>query len=176
MNCLSSMMTDTNTTRYIEFRVYDDDRFAVFMRFFGAFKTRPTTPPPEPVNPDATLRGRSYTTPEEWLLVLRPADMKTMGMPDHKAALLALRLWHGLSRSERRAAINKDPALQMLADFADMIKQISRVHFRPISLEKNGRDTARMEIETDEAFFTERDELETILLFFGFVNVVGERL
>jgi hypothetical protein len=170
------MMTDTNTTRYIEFRVYDEDRFAVFMRFFMAFKTRPTTPPPEPVNLDVTQRGRSYSTPEEWLLVLRPPDMKTMGMPDHKTALLALRGWQGLSRSERRAAINKDPVLQMLADFADMVKQISRIHFRPISLEKIGKDTARLEIETDEIFFTERDELETILLFFGFVNVVGEQL
>jgi hypothetical protein len=169
-------MTQSEQTCYIEFRVHDDNRFQVFERFVRALRARAFAGTPEPVQvaQDATQKGRTYDQPEDWLLLFRPADLATMGMPDHQASLTMLKAWRGLSRGERRTLINKDPMLQMLADFADLVKRLSQVRYRPLTCAKTGRETARMEFTTDEPYFTERESLEDMLLFFGFFNIVDE--
>lgn len=169
-------MTQSEQTCYIEFRVHDENRLKVFERFVRALRARAFAGTPEPVQvaEDATQKGRSYDTPEDWLLLFHPNDLVVMGMPDHMACLTALRSWRGLSRGERRTAINKDTALQVLADFADMVKRLSQVRYHPMTCEKTRSDIARMEFITDEPYFTERDSLEDLLLFFGFFNIVDE--
>lgn len=167
-------MMPPEETWYIEFRVYDDERFQVFERFVRAQRTRAFAGSAEPValSDDSTQRGRNYAATEDWLILFRPADLALMGMPDHQTALEALKAWKGLSRSERRAVINKDSRLQMLADFADMVRRLSHVRYRPISCQRTTPDVARLEFITDEPYFTERDTLEDMLMFFGFINIV----
>ncbi|MCU0511796.1 MAG: hypothetical protein MUE40_04410 [Anaerolineae bacterium] len=166
---------DGELTCFIEFRVYDETRFQLFERFLRGMRARSlAAAQPVAVPEDSTQRSRSFTAPEDWLLLFRPDDLLRMGLPDHTAALAALQAWKGLTRNERRAAIHKDEALQLLADFADMVKRLSDVRYRPTRCEKNGRDTARLEFVTDELYFTERDSLEDLLLFFGFMHIVDD--
>jgi hypothetical protein len=161
---------------YIEFRVFDEARFQIFQRFYQALRQRVLNSHKAPTDlEDATYRSKTYGAPEEWMLLFRPHDLNVMGLPTHQESIRALKAWHGLTRSERRATINKNAALQLLADFADLLKRIDEAPFIPLECGKVGYDTARIEFSTDTPYF-ERETLEEMLLFFGFFNIVDESL
>ena len=162
---------------YIDFRIRNVERFQVFARFFTALKTWLHRPKPAIVEAgadDSTHHTRSYDKAEDWMLNFRPQDLELLGMPDHKASIVALKAWRDLSRKERRTRINKDPALQMLADFSDMLKYFRDVDFDLVSCEQIERDYARIRIQPYTTIVENRAALEELLLFFGFYSIIQE--
>lgn len=159
---------------YVEFRVVDENRFKILQRFINGLKTHVLQPSIGAAHDEVTHKARTYDKPEDWMLIFRPRDLELLNMPGHLEAVSALRAWENMTRSERRAAIKKDEALQQLADFADMVKRLTQTRYRLIGCEKTAPDVARLEFTTDEPVFTERDAVEAMLLFFGFFNVIDE--
>lgn len=159
---------------YVEFRVYDENRFKIFQRFVNGLKTHAMQLSVTASHDEVTHKARPYEKPEDWMLIFRPQDLQLLGMPGHLEAVAALRAWEGITRSERRTIIKKDEALQQLADFADMVKRLTNTRYQVISCEKIAPDVARLEFTTDEPIFTERDAVESLLLFFGFFNLIDE--
>lgn len=159
---------------YVEFRVYDETRFKIFQRFVTGLKTRTLQLSVTAAHDEATHQARGYDKPEDWMLIFRPPDLQLLGMPGHLDSVAALRSWEGLTRSERRVIVKKDEMLQQLADFADMVKRLTNTRYQIIRCEKVASDIARLEFTTDEPIFTERDAVESMLLFFGFFNLIDE--
>lgn len=187
---------------YVEFRVHDQERFTILTHFFKTLRrwtqqlntvpqssdiTTPTRTPSRPKakeeTQEATFSHRDQTRSRyqfsqsaEWLLALRPNDLKHLGMPSHAEAVQALNAWQGLSRRERRKAIKAQPnksELQMLADFADMLRYWQEVEYVLISCEQNF-DLGRIEYSTYSFPFGGKAALEELLLFFGFFSIVRD--
>lgn len=168
---------------YIEFRVTDEQRFQVFMRFFEALSTHtqsrsvlPSSAVADTIANAATLKARSYDSPDEWMLTFRPPDLAYLKMPAHRDAILALRRWRGLTRKERRADIKEtgDPTYQTLADFADMLRHFNEIEFELVSCDKTSTDTARIEYTAYGYRFQGKAALEEMLLFFGFFSIISD--
>ncbi|MGB1286028.1 MAG: hypothetical protein ACPG7F_05805, partial [Aggregatilineales bacterium] len=116
----------------IEFRIRDMERYQVFSRFFKALKDWLQRPAPsliEASSEDSTFQVRQYDKAEDWMLNFRPQDLELLGMPDHRTSISTLKAWRGLPRRERRNQIGDDAALQILADFSDMIKYFRDVDY-----------------------------------------------
>lgn len=144
---MSESWLDHKPNCFIEFRVNDEQRFEVFMRFFDPLKE--WTQNLDGMNPilaefddDATLaqigfheddtqehfavsakeetkERREFSKPEEWLLAFRPKDLEYLGMPEHAPAIIAMRSWQGLTRRERRKAIKAERDSDKLSMLAD---------------------------------------------------------
>lgn len=185
---------------YIEFRVYDAKRFEILQRFFSPLKTYTQNIEAEPNADDVTMPGRGvsfmddtdsnrlatkeetharrqFAKPEEWLLALRPQDMSYLGMPQHKDAILMMRSWYGLSRKERRemikSAANRDE-MQMLADFTDMLNHWQDVEYELVDLAQDEPDRAQITYSTFNFPFNGKEALEELLMFFGFLSILGD--
>ncbi|MDQ7028167.1 MAG: hypothetical protein Q9P01_11995 [Anaerolineae bacterium] len=132
---------------FIEFRVNDNQRFELFMRFFKPLKAwthnlDTISPNIGTVDDDSTIarieygkadtqehfsvsaieetkQRREFSKPEEWLLALRPQDLEFLGMPQHAPSVIAMRSWQGLSRRERRKAIREQGNTDELRVLAD---------------------------------------------------------
>jgi len=199
----------------IEFRVYDMERYKIFLRFFDALRkwtqslqpasihgsattsnhaaqqtlsdddTNPSRSPVSSqeetvetlaVHQEETVNRKQFSRPEDWMLALRPQDLKFLDMPAHPEAIKALREWHGLSRRERRRLIKKQEnktQLQILADFADMIRYWQDVEFQLISCELDG-DKASLEYSTFDFPFNGKAAIEELLMFFGFFSIIND--
>ncbi|MEL7435521.1 MAG: hypothetical protein AAFN11_16350 [Chloroflexota bacterium] len=187
----------------IEFRVYDEQRFDVLSRFFMSLRDYSRSLPGQsslqaditatrrfsPVSPtddtqetqtlaaqETRARG-NFARPEEWLLALRPQDMAYLGMPDHKASIIAMREWQGLSRRERRKVIRADEnknTLRMLADFVDMLKYWQEIEFELLTLEKPDPDRAHITYKAHDYPFKGKVALEELLMFFGFLSILRD--
>lgn len=190
--------TESLTRCYLEFRVYDKQRFEIFKRFFAALQARTqrgnnsttdeTLATRVPVSPIAKTqevsavtasRGDSVQTsdfarPEQWLLVLRPQDVAYLGLPPHIEAINALKEWGDLSRRERRKRIKGHKTLQTLADFADMLKYWAEVEYELVSCEMVEADRGRIDFVSDHYPFEGKPALEELLLFFGFFSIVSD--
>lgn len=201
---MSESWLDNKPNCTMEFRVYDTERFQMLQRFFGSLKewtqsldaedtssapnmgdtavnrslmARPTDDTQEALKitaEDDTRQRRNFSKPEEWLLAFRPQDLDALGMPDHPEAIRALRDWHGMSRRERRKVTRGNPDLQILADFADMLRHWQDVQFELVACEMVERDTARIEYSTFDFPFKGKVALEELLLFFGFFSITRD--
>lgn len=184
----------------IAFRVFDDERFAVFQRFFQALKQwsqqqakepgsgADTTAQRIPVSSTADTQEATIITsdqatqsrmgkPEQWLLTLRPQDLDSLGLPLHTTAIQLLRTWSTISRRERRSEIkrNAEPSkAQALADFADMLSYWQDAEIALVECSREGRDLARIRYATLHYPFQGKSALEEMLMFFGFFNIVED--
>lgn len=185
----------------IAFRVFDDARYEIFLRFFAALQQwsqRPGREPTEsgdttarrvPASPTAdTQEATAITTeqvrqrsamgkPEQWLLTLRPQDLEALGMPSHADAIMALRTWSTISRRERRQEINLAAThnqLQALADFADMLGYWQEAEIILTGCVREGRDLARISYASAGYPYHGKTALEEMLMFFGFFSIVDD--
>lgn len=173
------MAVERQPNCYIEFRVHDAQRYQVFMRFFKALQSWTQQRSTSSVSvaadsEDATYQSRQYEKVEDWLLTFRPADLELLGMPDHREAILALKDWHNLTRSERRQKIDGKRPLQTLADFADMLSLFKDIDYTLVSCDQPAPDYARMEVHPDGEEIRHRASLEEMLLFFGFFSIIRQ--
>lgn len=199
------MVANGNTNKpncFIEFRVYDTEKFAIFQRFFTPlrrFTQKVTDPasiddtqefnaattqeafavsPSSATTSESTQERKSYTNPEEWLLALRPQDLQKLGMPNHASAIQYLRDWRGISRRERRDQIKAADAdtdqLYTLADFADMMRRWEDVQYELVHCEMTASDSARITYSTYRFPFEGKAALEETLLFFGFLSILND--
>lgn len=184
---------------YLEFRVYDEQRFEIFQRFFGALQ-RSMRSVTGSMSADETVAGRvpvsniaqtqeisavttnrdglpkksSFAKPEQWLLSLRPQDMAYLQMPDHRASITALQEWGDLSRRERRKKIKGHKELQTLADFADMLRYWDEAEYELVQCQMIESDRGRIDFVSDHYPFEGKAALEELLLFFGFFSIVSD--
>lgn len=169
---------------YIEFRVTDNQRFEVFLRFFNAMRTytrqryadikMENMDPNQTMVSEGTFRAKTYSKDEDWMLAFKPDDLEYLKMPPHREAITSLRKWRDLSRKERRADINKDPQLQTLADFVDMLRAFRDVEFELVNCAMHDADSARIEYTTYQYPFDGKSALEEMLLFFGFFSIIED--
>lgn len=186
---------------YIEFRVYDEQRYEIFLRFFDPLKrytqnedgetaSDVTTSSRTPIShedpteehmafssSEATRARRQFAKPEEWLLAFRPQDLEYLGMPPHREAIEAFRTWQGLSRREKRKAIKKHPnkeQLLILSDFGNMIKYWQDVEFELVAVERDESDRASIIYSTFDFPFEGKVALEELLMFFGFLSILND--
>lgn len=189
---------------YVEFRVYDDQRFTILERFFKPLKDYTQKNTSEPASDDATVERLSipsnpsdatqeammltnptetvanrkqFAKPEEWLLALRPQDIELLGMPQHAVSVVALREWQGLSRRERRKAIKAQDnveQLRILADFNDMLRYWQDVEYQLIALERIDSDKGRVTYLADDFPFEGKVAIEELLMFFGFLSILKD--
>jgi hypothetical protein len=171
---------------YIDFRITEQARFEVLLRFFEFLKSW-SQQQHQVVGPssldstqesravslivDATVQ-RSFDAIENWLLVFRPRDLELLGMPPHASAIPALRTWRGLSKRERRETIGKDASLATLADFADTLRQFEKSEFELLGLRATSPDRARLEYAISHYPYEGKPALEGMLLFFGFFSIL----
>lgn len=195
-------MTYKKPNCYIEFRVYDEQRYEIFLRFFeplrkytqndnGASESDATTASRTPSvshddvtaehiafsSSDDTRSGRQFAKPEEWLLALRPQDLEYLGMPSHRDAIEAFRSWQGLSRREQRKAIKGSPnqeRLQVLSDFGNMLRYWQNVEFELIACNRDESDRASLIYSTFDFPFEGKVALEELLMFFGFLSIIND--
>lgn len=184
----------------IAFRVLDDERYAVFQRFFQALREWSQRQASEPANSadttsrrtpvsntadtqEATIITNDQATrsrmgkPEQWLLTLRPQDLETLGMPIHTTAIQLLRTWSTISRRERRNEIKhaaEQSKAQALADFADMLSYWQDAEIILLDCSREGRDLARIQYATYDYPFVGKAALEEMLMFFGFFSIVDD--
>ena len=187
----------------IEFRVYDEQRFEILSRFFNslrdysrnlpgqsslqadvtatrhfsAISSTDDTQETQTLAAQETRARGNFARPEEWLLALRPQDMVYLGMPDHKAAILAVRDWQGLSRRERRKIIRADDnkaILSTLADFVDMLKYWQEIEFELLSINQTDSDRAHIIYRAHDYPFKGKVALEELLMFFGFLSILRD--
>jgi hypothetical protein len=143
---------------YIEFRVTDTARFTVFLRFFEVLKSWTKqrgagvtsiddTQESRAVSMyiEDTLTSKTMSRPENWMLILRPADLVVLGMPVHAESIKAMQSWRGLSRRDRRKLVGDSLPLQVLSDFADMLKTFEEVEFDHIGIRQTSSDRARID-------------------------------
>lgn len=195
---MSDQWQDHKPNCYIEFRVNDQERFAVLVHFFKSLRQwtqgldsgygdadstlasrQPTRPSDETqeitlTRQEQTISRREFGRPAEWMLAFRPKDLQFMRMPDHAEAVKTLDQWQGMSRRERRRYIkaqDNKQELQILADFVDMIRYWQDVEFTLISCEKD-LDLGRVEYSTFDFPFKGKVALEELLLFFGFFSII----
>lgn len=198
---MANRWLDAKPQCYLDFRVNDPARFDVFMHFFTALRawtqnytmqtqeethtSRATaavshtseTQESSKLDEDTTAQRRHFGKPEEWLLALRPQDMEQLGLPPHAEAIQALREWRGLSRRERRKAIkisDNREALNVLADFADMLRYWPGIEFELVGCEMQGNDLARLHYVSFGFPFRGKEALEELLMFFGFFSIVHD--
>lgn len=194
-------MTYKKPNCYIEFRVYDEQRFELLQRFFEPLKNYTenddsdahsdgTTANRTPVShTDATQESvaflssedtrarRHFAKPEEWLLALRPQDLELLRMPQHRDAIEAFRSWQGLSRREKRKLIKADPnkeQLLVLSDFGNMLRYWQDVEFELVALERDESDRASITYSTFDFPFEGKVALEELLMFFGFLSIIND--
>lgn len=185
---------------YMEFRVYDKARFETLKRFFEPLKawTQNDNSPQPPKIEDATQAHRfakaetqegmaigareetqtrrAFARPEEWLLALRPQDLGLLGMPPHADSIRVMREWQGLSRRERRKAIQgkeNEEALRVLSDFAEMLRYWQDVQFELVSCEMTESDIARLTYMPFDFPYEGKTALEEMLMFFGFLSIIN---
>jgi hypothetical protein len=169
----------------IEFRVTDEQRFQIFLRFFESLRTQTQSRSPMQANSiadtianAATLKAKSYDSPEEWMLTFRPQDLAYLKLPPHRDAIQALKRWQGLTRKERRTDIKEngsgDPALQTLAEFVDMLKHFQHIEYELVRCEKTSSDSARIDYTAYSYRFRGKVALEEMLLFFGFFSIIND--
>lgn len=198
---MSENWLDSKPNCYIEFRVYDRDRFELMQRFFDVLRdwTRNLGGEPQRAGEsvgsrraalnaddtqesaqlntsptDETRERRNFSRPAEWLLALKPHDLEQLGMPPHPKAIRSLRNWQGLSRRERRKETRGNRDLQALADFADMIRHWQDVEYELIACEMTESDRARIEYSTFDFPYKGKVALEELLLFFGFFSIIHD--
>ncbi|MCA9915504.1 MAG: hypothetical protein KC496_19255 [Anaerolineae bacterium] len=178
----------------------DDERFAVFQRFFQALKvwsqqqanesanSADTTARRVPVSSTADTQEATIITsdqgtqsrmakPEQWLLTLRPQDLEILGMPAHTTAIQLLRSWSTISRRERRNEIKhaaEQSQAQALADFADMLAYWQEAELILEDCNREGRDLARISYAILNYPFQGKNALEEMLMFFGFFSIVED--
>jgi len=157
---------------YIAFRVTDDQRFDIFLRFFNALKPATQRRQRESVESaaqESTYVARRFSKAEDWLLTFLPQSLEYMGMPTHRDAIIALRRWHEMDRKTRRKDIGADESLRKLAEFADMVARFEALDYELIGCEKES-DTARVLILSHG--FNSKEAVEEMLLFFGFFSII----
>jgi hypothetical protein len=189
---------------FIEFRVNDQQRFEIFMRFFNPLmewtqNIEATGPALSKVDEDSTLarvgyakedtqehlaiakeetkERRHFSKPEEWLLAFRPKDLTYLGMPQHAVAVRAMRSWQGLSRRERRNAIKEQgnsDEVRILSDFADMLQYWQDIEFELVDCDMYESDCARITYSTFGFPFEGKNALEEMLMFFGFFSIITD--
>lgn len=194
-------MTYKKPNCYIEFRVYDEQRFAILQRFFEPLKnytesddsdahsdgtTANRTPASHTdatqesvtfLSSEDTRARRHFAKPAEWLLALRPQDLELLGMPNHRDAIEAFRSWQGLSRREKRKAIRAHPdkeRLLVLSDFGNMLRYWQDVEFELVALERDESDLASIKYSTFDFPFEGKVALEELLMFFGFLSIIND--
>ncbi len=185
----------------LSFRVMDEGRYEIFLRFFDALRQwtqrRPSMPADSadttsrrvPVSPTAdTQEATAVTTeqarqrsrmgkPEQWLLTLRPQDLETLGLPPHNDAIMRLRTWSTLSRRERRQEIKHAAAqnqLYTLSDFADMLGYWQETELTLLECVREGRDIARITYASFDYPYKGKTALEETLMFFGFFSIIDD--
>jgi hypothetical protein len=124
-----------------------------------------------------TRAHRNFAKPEEWLLALRPQDLKYLGMPSHRESIEAFRSWQGLSRRDKRKAIKADPngdQLQILDDFGNMLGYWQKVEFELVTCERDESDRASLIYSTYDFPFEGKVALEELLMFFGFLSIIND--
>jgi hypothetical protein len=194
---MSDNWLESKPNCYIEFRVYDRERFELMQRFFDTLRdwTRDLGGEPQragesvgtlavddtqesrQVNISAaeeTHERRNFSKPAEWLLAFTPDDLEALGMPPHREAIKALQSWQGLSRRERRKETRGNRELQTLADFTSMIRHWQDVEYELISCEMTESDRGRIEYSTFNFPYKGKVALEELLLFFGFFSIIHE--
>jgi hypothetical protein len=173
-------------TCYIEFRVTDLARFQVFTRFFEVLKNwsqqrrsgstllDDTQETRSVISNDDTLASKKVDNIENWMLVLRPVDLELLEMPAHAESIKTLQAWRGISKRERRERIGKDERLQILADFADMVKQFEDIQYELSACRHTYPDRARIEYTIESYPFVGKEALTEMLLFFGFFSILDD--
>jgi len=198
-------MSDDQTTPQpncsIAFRVADEERFTIFMRFFEVLRqwsqrrasddrtSGDTTARRVPASPSAdtqeataitaeSVRQRSgMDKPEQWLLALRPQDLEILGMPTHADAIQALRTWSMISRRERRQEIRhstEQSQLHNLSDFSDMLNYWRDADVTLVECARERRDLARISYVSEGYMHNGKTALEETLMFFGFFSIVDD--
>ena len=156
----------------IVFRVYDEQRFQIFLRIFNVLKgwSQPKASV-ESKPEDDTYSTKTFNRTEDWILAFRPQDLVTLDLPDHRESILALKSWRDLSRKERREKTREAPALQNLADFADIMKSFEASEYDLIECEKDSADSARLAYRPHQIPYEGILALENLLMFFGFFSL-----
>jgi hypothetical protein len=194
-------MTYKKPNCYIQFRVYDERRFEILLRFFEPLKrytqnddedtpgdvTTSSRTPISHTDPteeslafssiEATRSHRQFAKPAEWLLALRPQDLDYLGMPPHRESIAAFRAWQGLSRREMRKAIKATPnpaQLQILSDFGNMLNYWQNVEFELVDIQREESDRASIIYSTYDFPFEGKAALEELLMFFGFLSIIND--
>lgn len=149
---MTQVWQESKPNCFVEFRVYDQERYDVLARFFKPLKTYtqlhqadivaqqeldvysslPSANPSDVTQEtfvafhldETQMHYTEFARPEQWLLSFRPQDLDLLGMPSHTDAIKAIKSWQGLSRRERRKAIKAQENTKQLRTVADFVDML----------------------------------------------------